>query len=700
MRNPLLAAAACLFFFVTLTCSAQTAAPAGDAPQYSPIPGFDSAAMDKTADPCVDFYQYACGNFAKLHPIPSDLPAFDQFANLFEFNTQALHQIVEKTAAAHAAAGTDEQKIGDYYAACVDTDAIDKRGLAPIQPELDRIAALHSKEELPALIAHLNRMSVGVFFDYGSQQDFKDATREIAYIDQSGLGLPEKDYYLRTDDKSVETRKQYVAHLANVLKLLGDQPDAAQAEAQKIMDLETALARASQGNVERRDPDKIYHMMPLTSFSATAPVIDTAKYIELMGSPSVQELNVVSPDFFPALNKTIADTDLATIQAYLRAHLADSFAMRLPHAFDDENFDFYGRKLTGTPEQQARWKRCVQATDGSLGEALGKLYVAQYFTPDMKASTLREVHDIEAAMGKDIDAIDWMSPETKVKAKEKLRAVADKIGYPEVARLLEARYPARRCSRQLIPLPRIRSRSSAEQNRQARRSPGMASNTLNEVTTENCWQFSSLAMVATLARSAAIWVRCWPTRWEPRWLSADSSALGGLYRNVPATTGRQRTLLQEVRQHYRVHRNRPPPVARTSIALPAGIARMRRVKFHLYTFAVPAVLRPGHVGLCAGPALGTPIPGSSTGCIALTPSSCLRWRSASRSSFGSLEQPGPHGRRGGVENRFQSFKFSKAEKQRPASLRAFLPLLEKAGWPIFGVMPFDANVGEQRLPSL
>ncbi|MGB9030388.1 MAG: M13 family metallopeptidase [Acidobacteriaceae bacterium] len=430
MRNPLLAAAGCLFL-VTLTCPAQTAAPAGDAPQYSPIPGFDSAAMDKTADPCADFYQYACGNFAKLHPIPSDLPAFDQFANLFEFNTQALHQIVEKAAAAHAAAGTNEQKIGDYYSACMDTGAIDKRGLSAIQPELDRIAALHSKEELPALIARLNRMSVGVFFDYGSQQDYKDATREIAYIDQSGLGLPEKDYYLRTDDKSVELRKQYVAHVANMLKLLGDQPDTAQTEAQKILDLETSLAKASQGNVERRDPDKVYHMMSLTSFSTTAPAIDTAQYIEMMGSPSVQELNVVAPDFFPALNKTIADTDLATIQAYLRAHLADSFAMRLPHPFDEENFDFYGRKLTGTPEQQARWKRCVQATDGSLGEALGKLYVAQYFTPDMKASTLREVHDIEAAMGKDIDAIDWMSPETKVKAKEKLRAVADKIGYPD-----------------------------------------------------------------------------------------------------------------------------------------------------------------------------------------------------------------------------------------------------------------------------
>ena len=435
MRLPLLSAAFGFALAASLACSpvssAQNAAPGADAQKFAPISGYDPTAMDTTADPCVDFYQYACGNYAKLHPIPPDMPEFDQFINLFEFNTQALHDLVEKASAAHGATGTNEQKIGDYYSSCMDTDAIDKHGLGPIQPELDRIAALKSKAELPALIAHFHRITVPVFFDYGSQQDFKDATREVAYIDQSGIGLPEKDYYLRTDEKSVEIRKQYVAHLANVLKLLGDAPDAAQSEAQKIMDFETALAKGSMGVVDRRDPDKVYHMMALTSFSATAPAIDTAKYVELVGSPSVTELNVVTPDFFPALNKAIADTDLAVIQAYLRVRLADSFAMRLPHAFDAEDFDFYGRKLTGTPEQEARWKRCVQGTDSALGEALGKLYVAQYFTPDMKASTLREVHDIEAAMGKDIEQIDWMSPETRVKAEEKLHAVADKIGYPD-----------------------------------------------------------------------------------------------------------------------------------------------------------------------------------------------------------------------------------------------------------------------------
>ena len=429
MRHPSLCLGS-LLAVLTLTCAAQKPAAPPPSHVYKLIPGFDPSSMDTTADPCVNFYQFACGNFAKNHPIPADTPEFDEFYNLYEFNTQALHGILEKAAAAHAPAGSNEQKIGDYYASCLDTGAIDKAGLTPIQPELDRIAALQSKQQLPALIAYLNRMGVGVFFDYGSIQDFKDATREIAYVDQSGLGLPEKDYYLRTDDKSVETRRQYVAHMANMLKLLGDAPDQAQSQAQKIMALETALAKASQGVVERRDPDKIYHMMSLTAFAATTPAIDATQYIRNIGSPAIQSLDVMSPGFFPALNQAIEQTDLSTIRAYLRVHLADSFAMQLPHAFDAENFDFYGRKLEGTPEEEARWKRCVEATDNSLGEALGKVYVEQYFTPDMKASTLQMVHDIEAAMSKDIDQVSWMSPATKIKAKEKLHQVADKIGYP------------------------------------------------------------------------------------------------------------------------------------------------------------------------------------------------------------------------------------------------------------------------------
>lgn len=414
---------------LVVTCSAQT--PSTDKPKFTPIPGYDPSTMDTTADPCVNFYQYACGNFAKVHPIPGDLPAFSPGANLYEINTQLLHGIVEKAASGGVSRSANEQKIGDFYQSCMNTDVIDKQGIAPLQPELDRIAALSSKQQLPELVARLNKISVGVFLDFGSLQDFKDATQQIAYIDQGGLGLPEKDYYLRDDAKSKETRAQYVAHLANMLKLLGESQQQAEAHAKKIMELETALAKSSAGVVERRDPEKIYHMMTLTEFSKLAPGIETEKYMKWIGSPSVDRLNVISPDFFKAFDQTIQQTDLDTIKAYLRVHLADSFSARLPKAFDEEHFDFFGRKLEGTPEQQARWKRCVNSVDASLGEALGQLYVQQYFPPDMKAKSLDYVHGIEAAMEKDLDQLDWMSADTKIKAKEKLHAVANKIGYPD-----------------------------------------------------------------------------------------------------------------------------------------------------------------------------------------------------------------------------------------------------------------------------
>ncbi len=395
------------------------------------IPGFDASAMDTTANPCDNFYQFACGNYAKLHPIPSDLPWFNQFVALYEFNTAALHQVVEQAEHAGPNRSANAQKIGDYYQACMDTSAINQAGLAPLKPELGRIDALRSKAELPELIAYLNRMGVNVFMSYGSQQDLKDADKEIAYIDQGGIGLPEKDYYLRTDAHSVELRKQYVAHLDRMLTLLGDPADKAQAEADAIMKFETELAKASQGVVERRDPKATYHMEELTVFAATAPAIAAPKYVAAMGSPAVTSLNVASPDFFRGLNAAIGDTDLATLKAYMRVHLADSFSQRLPETFEAASFDFYGRDLTGTPQEQARWKRCVNAVDGSMGDALGQLYVAKYFTPDQKQEALTMVHGIETAMGQDIESLSWMSPETKVKAIAKLHEVTDKIGYPD-----------------------------------------------------------------------------------------------------------------------------------------------------------------------------------------------------------------------------------------------------------------------------
>jgi endothelin-converting enzyme/putative endopeptidase len=397
---------------------------------YQPLPGFDKSAIDTSADPCQDFYKYACGNYSKLHPIPSDLPSFDQFTNLAEFNLQALHEILDKVGTTGADRTASEQKLGDYYASCMDTDAIEKKGIAPLQPELDRIAAIESKDQLAAEIAHLQRLQVDAFLSFGEQQDFKDATRQIASIDQGGLGLPEKDYYFRTDAKSEEQRKQYVQHLANILKLLGEPEARAAKEADAVMKLETELARASMGNVERRDPEKVYHLTPVAAFAKTVPALHFDSFPKEVGAPSIEDLNVVSPGFFGALSRTIDATSLDTIKTYLRLKLIDSESMRLPKAFDDETFDFYGRKLSGTPEQEVRWKRCVEATDSSLGELLGQLYVQQYFSPEQKAKTRQMVKEIEAAMEKDLDTLEWMSPATRVKAKEKLSEVANKIGYP------------------------------------------------------------------------------------------------------------------------------------------------------------------------------------------------------------------------------------------------------------------------------
>ncbi len=393
-------------------------------------PGFDRSAMDTTADPCVDFYKYACGNYAKQHPISADLPASNQFTNLYEFNQQALHGLLDTAAAAHGAPGSDNQKIGDYYSSCMATDRIEKAGLAPIQPELDRIAALRSATELPPEIAHLGRLDVNVFLSLGPEPDFKNAGQEIAAVDQGGLGLPEKDYYLRTGAQDETLRQQYKQHIANVLKLLGEPPADVTRHADAILAFETSLAKLSMGNVERRNPDVVYHKEPLAKLAADTPNLHMSELLKAAGVPAITDLNVANPGFFAGLDPLLTSTDLDTLKAYMRVHLVDAFASQLPKAFDDEQFDFYSHKLQGIPEQQARWKRCVDSSDKNLGELLGKSYVAKYFPGDSKARTSDEVRQIGAAMNHDLDQLTWMSPATRAKAHEKLAAVVDKIGYP------------------------------------------------------------------------------------------------------------------------------------------------------------------------------------------------------------------------------------------------------------------------------
>jgi putative endopeptidase len=394
--------------------------------------GLDPAFMDKTTDPCADFYQYACGNFTKIHPIPADRSGYGNAYILADENEQALHDILEKAAVRSPSRTPNEQKIGDYYASCLDTAAIDKEGLKPLQPEFDRIDALTGKSGLAALLAHHQLIGVNSLLSFGEQQDFADARKQIAALDQGGLGLPERDYYLRTGADDEKLRQQYVDHVAKMLKLLGEPDDKAAADAKSIMDLETALAKNSLDVTSQRDPKNVYHLMPLADAEQLTPGIDWNAFFKNTGAPPITEINVTYPPFYKGLNTILDSTSLDTIKAYLKWQLINAIpTTALPEDLDKEQFAFNGKVLSGRQVERARWKRCVVATDGALGEALGQVYAAREFPPSSKLATLQMVHDIENAMEKDIDTLDWMSAETKVKAREKLHAIANKIGYPD-----------------------------------------------------------------------------------------------------------------------------------------------------------------------------------------------------------------------------------------------------------------------------
>ncbi|KAA6461228.1 M13 family metallopeptidase [Acidobacteria bacterium AB60] len=396
------------------------------------IKGLNPAFLDKTADPCTDFYQYACGNFSKMYPIPADRSGYGNFHLLADENEKILHAILDKAAADTAKRTPNEQKIGDYYASCLDTSAINKEGLKPVQPEFERIDALTSKTQLAPLLAHDQMIGVNALLSFGEQQDFKDATKQIAVLDQGGLGLPERDYYLRTGADDEKIRQQYVEHIARMLKLIGESDEKAAADSKAIMELETSLAKNSLDITSQRDPKNVYHLMPLADAEKLAPSIDWTTFLKETGAPPISEINVTHPQFYTGLNAILESTSLDVLKSYLKWQLINALpTTALPEDLDKEQFAFNGKVLSGRQEERARWKRCVVATDGALGEALGQVYATQEFPPSSKAATQQMVHDIESAMDKDIDTLDWMSAETKVKAKEKLQAIANKIGYPD-----------------------------------------------------------------------------------------------------------------------------------------------------------------------------------------------------------------------------------------------------------------------------
>ncbi len=393
--------------------------------------GFSTSNMDMTANPCLDFYQYACGTWMANNPIPPDQSRWGTFDALADRNRAVLHGILEKASVDNPKRSAVEQKIGDFYASCMDESAIDQLGTKPLEPELKRIDAIKSKDQIADELIRLHPLGVGALFSFYSTPDAKNSTQMIADADQGGLGLPDRDYYLKEDPKSVKLRDQYVAHVQQMLELAGESPAQATADSQAILRIETELAKGSLDRVARRDPNRTYHKMSVKDLQALAPSIDWPKYFAGLGTPSFADLNVSAPDFFKALDAVLKNTSVADLKAYLRWHLLHAEAPLLAKPFLDANFKFYGQALTGATELKPLWKRCVEATDNDLGFALGQKYVEQAFPPEAKTRVLSMVHEIESMLGQDIQSLDWMTPATKQQALVKLQAVTNKIGYPD-----------------------------------------------------------------------------------------------------------------------------------------------------------------------------------------------------------------------------------------------------------------------------
>jgi putative endopeptidase len=394
--------------------------------------GFDVSHMDKTCKPCDDFFQFVNGNWIKNNPIPPDYPQWGSGQILAENNQKQLRSILEQAAANESATpSSNERKIGDFYASCMDTASINAQGAKSLDEEFAQIAGLSEKNSLARLVAHLHSQAVGALFAFASTQDLKDSTKVTGEADQSGLGLPDRDYYTRTDDESKKLRDQYVKHVAKMFTLLGDSAEKSAAEASTVLAIETSLAGASLTNVQLRNPEIQYHIMGIAQLAELTPHFSWPKYFASAGHPELKEINVGQPDFFKEMDKQIVARSIDDWKTYLRWHLIHSAASTLSDPFVEENFDFNARTLAGQKEIRPRWKRCSSATDTYLGEALGQVYVAKYFPPEAKAQVLDMVHNLTAALTDDIPTLSWMSPETKKQALAKLQAFNVKIGYPD-----------------------------------------------------------------------------------------------------------------------------------------------------------------------------------------------------------------------------------------------------------------------------
>ena len=399
------------------------------APSSDQEPVLNVGFMDRTVEPCSDFFAYSCGGWIKNNPIPPDKSSWGIYYQLADHNLAQLRGILEAAEQGGNARSAYTQKIGDYYASCMDEKTIEALGATPLQAQLMQIDALQSKHGIAELAAELARH--GILFSFTSNADLRDADRDVADLSQGGIGLPDRDFYLKQDAESEKLRKAYVAHVANMFKLLGDSPEKAASEAAAVMRIETALAQGSLTRVEQRDPKRLDHTLTVAELEKVTPSFQWHAYFMGVGLPALKSLNVEEPEFFRNLNAQLDHQSLEDWKSYLRWHCVHANARDLSSAFVKENFEFYGKTLSGEEEISPRWKRCVNEVDDALGEALGQAYVEKYFSPDAKKQALQMVREIETAMGQDIESLTWMTPATKRNALEKLHAVGNKIGYPD-----------------------------------------------------------------------------------------------------------------------------------------------------------------------------------------------------------------------------------------------------------------------------
>jgi putative endopeptidase len=405
---------------------------AGAGRAVGPSRGFDTSNLDTTCEPCEDFYQYANGGWLARNEIPAAFTVWGTSSGMRERNTEVMRKILEEAAANKAARpGSNEQKLGDFYASCMDAAGVEAAGAKPLAPALAAIAKLRDAKGLGTLLGWLHSEGSPGLFGFNVGPDPKESRRSMAGFGQGGLGLPDRDYYLKDDEKSKTLREAYTRHVTNMFKLLGESPEQAAASAQSVVRIETELARNSLDRVARRDPNRQYNKMPPAELEKLAPAFDFAGYFKAVGAPKPAEVNVGQPDFFRGLNGLLASAQAPELQTYLRWHLVRTAAPSLSKAFVDESFDFYGRTLTGAKEQQERWRRCVGAADNVLGEALGEAYVKRAFPPESKARMQELVRNVIAALRDDITTLAWMSEPTRQAAVAKLNSFATKIGYPD-----------------------------------------------------------------------------------------------------------------------------------------------------------------------------------------------------------------------------------------------------------------------------